>query len=79
MALTQAVVAQAFAAARTALSGAVVSVRVSGGRVYQGVRASTEQSDRPGAMGSLEGADGAVRLAATELAQPHPTAGDVIA
>jgi len=77
MALTTAFIEASYRKARTALSGAAAVVRF-GGREYTGVRASIEQSDRPGARGSLEGTTGAVRLLVSELGLPRPDAGDVI-
>jgi len=75
MALTTALIEAQFRSARGIFAGAVVGVRF-GGREVQGIRSSTEQSDRPGAMGSLEGVDGAVRVLVSELPQPHPKQGD---
>jgi len=77
MALTKALVQTQFRAARTALSGSNVSVRHEG-HTYTGVRSSTEFSDQPGGMGSLQGASGAVRLDVSELNTPYPKAGDEI-
>ena len=77
MGLTKAIVEAQFSAARTVLSGSNVSVRHDG-HEYTGVRSSVEFSDQPGAMGALQGADGAVRLLVSELSKPHPEAGNTI-
>ena len=77
MSLTKAIVQAQFQAARTVLSGSNVSVRHNG-HTYTGVRSSVEYSDQPGGMGSLQGADGAIRLDVSELRKPYPEAGDEI-
>ena len=68
-----------FKAARIELSGATVGVRHNG-NTYSGVRSSVEFSDQPGAMGALQGAEGAVRLLVSELKEhkPLPKSGDII-
>ena len=77
MALTTAAIESAFRQARTIFAGAAVTVRFEG-RELSGVRSSTEGSDRPGAMGSLDGVDGAVRLMVSEMGAVKPEAGSVI-
>ena len=77
MSLTAAIVTAQFQAARSVLSGASVGVRHEG-REYTGLRGSTEFSNKPGAMGAVEGADGAVRLCVSEMQRPYPDAGDAI-
>ena len=79
MALTAATVQAAYTSMRSALPCAGVKVRhKESGAVYDGVRGSLESSMEVGSMGSIQGADGAVRLNVSELVMPHPEAGDLI-
>jgi hypothetical protein len=77
MALTKAVVEQAFRAARVALSGAACTVRWAGGECV-GIASSTEDSMDTGRVGAVEGSNGAVRVMVSELRKPLPDSQDII-
>jgi hypothetical protein len=77
MAITAAVVESAFKAARTALSGAAITVRWGGAEV-SGIRSAPDFVDAFGMGGAIQGVSGAVRLCVSELVQPYPVAGDTI-
>ena len=79
MALTTAMMNAKFTAARSQLPAATVKVRhQDSGVVYSGVRSSLETTQTVGSMGSIQNADGAVRLMVSELKMPKPKAGDII-
>lgn len=77
MSLTTATIQSTFAAIRNALPCATTTVRHNGSE-YSGTRATSDYVDQYGNGGAIQGVTGAVRLLVSDLASPHPKAGDTI-